>query len=328
MKRYLAGITIVLLGSWLLSVGSSLADPPGTKPGANVSRGKRPHADARKSPPGSRSGNGLIELRDCQIKIFDEVEIAAERAGVLDMVAAEGQQIEKGDMLAHTRDDLVKAKLAVATRQAMNDIEIRYAKKASELAQVEYERDLQANSIVSGAVSDLTLRAHRLAAEKALLQLEQAETSLEIEKLRRKETVELLEMYKVIAPMNGQVRTVFKKEGESVAEGEPILELVNPNRVKVEGYVPLQHLENVQIGSLVRVQLDVPDVDLPSERMMFPGRIASVDVKVEPVTHRVKVWAEVRNENAILKDGLTARMVIDPNKIDEEFAASRNSSAE
>ena len=327
MKRVFAGIAVVILAGFFLSIGTSLADPPEIEPSSVSPPVKRYQELSRQEIPVSPSDGGPIILSGCQIKIFDEVQLAAERAGVLDMVAAEGQHVRKGEMLAHTRDDLVKATLAVATRQAKNDVEIRYAKKAGELAQVEYERDLQANSIVPGTVSDLTLRAHRLAAEKALLQFEQAETSLEIEKLKRNETVELLQMHTVLAPMDGQVRTVFKKEGESIAEGEPILELVNPNRVKVEGYVHLKDLQSVRVGSLVQVQLDIPDADLPSERLTFPGRIASVDVKVEPVTLRVKVWAEVKNQNGVLKDGLTARMAIDRNQVDRDFAASRQSSA-
>ena len=39
----------------------------------------------------------------------------------------------------------------------------------------------------------------------------------------------------------------------------------------------------------------------------------------------LKVWAEVSNPNGVLKDGLTARMVIDRNKVDQDFAASRQS---
>lgn len=306
MKHVFAGILVVVLGILIVWEGASLADPPKAQPGSGTYQQL-----SRQQIPVPASESEPIALSGCQIRIFDEIQLAAERAGVLDMVAAEGQRVKKGDVLAHTRDDLVKATLAVATRQAMNDAEIRYAKKAGELAQVEYERDLQANSIVPGTVSDLTLRVHRLAAEKALLQLEQADTSLEIEKLRRNETLELLKMHDVAAPIDGQVRTVFKKVGESVAEGEPILELVNPDRVKVEGYVHLKDLDSVKVGSPVQVQLDIPDIDLPHERLAFPGRIASVDVKVEPVTLRVKVWAEVKNHNGVLKDGLTARMVID-----------------
>ncbi len=317
MLRYSAGFAVALLGGVVVFKGIGMAQPPEAYRSQNLQRvSQSPQAEP--SQPA-----GPIVLSECQIKIFHEVPLSAERAGVLDMVAQEGQIVKQGDMVAHTRDDIVKATLAVATRQAMNDVEIRYAKKACELAQVEYERDLQANSIVPGTVSDLTIRSHRLAAEKALLQLEQAETALEIEKLRRNETVELLRLHTVIAPMEAEVRTVFKKAGQSVAEGEPILELVNTSRVKVEGYIQLRDLETVQVGSVVTVQLDVPDVDLPSERLTFPGRIAFVDVKVEPVTHRVKVWAEVHNPNGVLKDGLTARMVIDANQVDQNFANAR-----
>ncbi|MCA9072695.1 MAG: hypothetical protein KDA84_27420, partial [Planctomycetaceae bacterium] len=234
MKRSIPLLMLALVGGLMGFKSSGLADPPVSPNSQNLRPANRYQLAAQQQNPAATPG--AIQLMDCQIKIFDEVQLAVEQAGVLDLVALEGQMVKKGDLLAQTRDDLVKATLAVATRKAMNDIEIRFARKASELAQVEYERDLQANSIVPGTVSDLTLRSHRLAAEKALLQLEQAETALEIEKLQRNETVELLQMHKVLAPMDGLVRTVFKKKGESVAEGEPILELVNPNRVKVEGY--------------------------------------------------------------------------------------------
>lgn len=326
MKRYFVLLMLALGGGLLAFKGSSLAEPPGsTTPPTGRPTNRYQLAVQQQTQPGA---SGPIVLTGCQIKIFDEIQLASEQSGVLDIVAAEGQMVRKGDLVAQTRADLVKATLAVATRKAMNDVEIRFARKACELAQVEYERDLQANSIVPGTVSDLTLRAHRLAAEKSLLQLEQAETALEIQKLLRNETVELLRMHQVTAPMDGQIRTVFKRKGESVAEGEPILELVNPDRVKVEGYVHLRDLDSVRVGSHVKVQMDVPNVELPSERLVFDGRIASVDVKVEPVTHRVKVWAEVQNSNGVLKDGLTARMKIDRHQVDQNFAASRQSTTE
>lgn len=321
MIRYSAVLAVALLGGLVVFEGTSGAEPPENGPGAFRSPNYQRLSQQEAPPPTANAGQ--LVLAGCQIKIFQEVPLSAERAGVLDMVAKEGQKVKAGDLVAHTRDDLVKATLAVATRQSVNDVEIRFAKKACELAHVEYERDLQANSIVPGTVSDLTLRAHRLAAEKALLQLEQAEIALEVQKLRRNETVELLRLHSMVSPLDAEVRTVFKKKGESVAEGEPILELVNTSRVKVEGYVHLRDLDSVRVGSVVNVQLDIPDIDLPIERLTFPGRIAYVDVKVEPVTHRVKVWAEVSNENDVLKDGLTARMVIDRQQVDHDFAASR-----
>jgi multidrug efflux pump subunit AcrA (membrane-fusion protein) len=323
MHRYSAVLAAAFLGGLVVFKGVSWGEPPRNSQGPEGYRTSNFQSVSRETAPDLPTNPEQIVLTNCQIKIFQEVPLSAEKAGVLDMVASEGQSVKQGDLVAHTRDDLVKATLAVATRQSLNDVEIRFAKKASELAQVEYERDLQANSIVPGTVSDLTLRSHRLAAEKALLQLEQAETALEIEKLRRNETVELLRLHSMISPINAEVRAVFKKRGESVAEGEPILELINTSRVKVEGYVHLRDLDSVQMGSVVNVQLDIPDVDLPIEGLTFPGRIAFVDLKVEPVTHRVKVWAEVSNQNGVLKDGLTARMVIDRRQVDHNFAASR-----
>ena len=42
-----------------------------------------------------------------------------------------------------------------------------------------------------------------------------------------------------------------------------------------------------------QLDLHLPDVDLPEERLEFPGKLLFVDVGVEPVTGQIRVWAEV-----------------------------------
>ena len=116
-------------------------------------------------------------------------------------------------------------------------------------------RVLQANRAGPGTFPDIELRELRLAAEKTLLQLEQAEQNLAIERLKHKEQLEILKTYRLVAPHGGIVRTVHKRSGEVVAEGEPILEIVHTRTVRVEGHLSIADAARVTPAMRVEVRL-------------------------------------------------------------------------
>ncbi|MCH7687776.1 MAG: efflux RND transporter periplasmic adaptor subunit [Planctomycetes bacterium] len=250
-----------------------------------------------------------IVIQQCRVELIDSVELACERAGVLDLVAGEGQQVKKGDVVAHVRDSLSRMALEIANKRADNDVEIRYARKAQELEELKYLRSLKANKEFSGTVSDLDLREQRLSAEKALLLLEQSRNELAINLLKRDEAAQRLKLHRVEAPFSGMVREVHKRQGESTTAGETILELVNTDRVRVAGSVPLLYVRGIKIGDPVIVH-----VNIPSSRSLKPirvrGKLTFIDVRLEPLSETVKCWAEVANTHGILRAGMSATMTI------------------
>ncbi len=75
-------------------------------------------------------------------------------------------------------------KLPAPPKNAANssDVEVRYAKKAAELADLEYEKALKANRHLKGTVSSLEVERLKLTADMAHLHVEQAEHELELKK--------------------------------------------------------------------------------------------------------------------------------------------------
>ena len=153
-----------------------------------------------------------------------------------------------------------------------------------------------------------------LAAERSELQIEKAQMDRELNYLARDEAMAQLKTYKVEAPFAGIVTRVHKRQGEAVRQGDPILELVNTDRVRVEGDVKISQIWNIRRGDLVKVQLEIPNFDLDVEKLTFEGRIVFVDVSVEPVSGTVRVWAEVENSGNLLRAGLSAKMTIYPQR--------------
>src|SRR5262249_19627953 len=102
------------------------------------------------------------------------------------------------------------------------------------------------------------------------------------------------------------------KAGEVIRQGEPILEITNPSRVSVEGYLPLELASRVKQGDQVEVQVDLPSAPTSAVARRFEGHVAFVNVRIEPVSKQVGIWAEIANPDHQLLDGLTATMLIRP----------------
>jgi membrane fusion protein (multidrug efflux system) len=267
---------------------------------------------ASAAEPSTANGNsGEITLEQCRIRLIDQVTLASDRMGILAFVEPdEGDRVEAGQVIAGLRDEIARATVARAQKESENDVEVRYAHKAAEVAQVEYEKAIEANQRVRGAVPDIEVRRLKLAAERSLLQIEQAEHQMQINKLTRDEAQAQLDTHHVTAPFSGVVTRRFRSKGEAVRQGDPILEVVSTDRVRVEGDVAIAAAWRISPGMPVRVRLDVPGAPRSAEDPVFEGKVAFVDVTVEPVTRRVRVWAEVENPGNVLRAGLGARMVI------------------
>lgn len=101
-------------------------------------------------------------------------------------------------IIFQSRQD-AQASRKLAERESTNDIEIRYAKKASEVAQVEYQKALEANRRFAETVPKIEVRRLQLAAERAVLQIEEAQFRLTqarryLSKLQRGADFEIFEV--------------------------------------------------------------------------------------------------------------------------------------
>ena len=251
-----------------------------------------------------------IRLAGCRIKPADQVTLAVNQSGILKSVPREGNWVEADQRVILLEDDLARAALAVAERDASNDVDVRYAETGSEVARLEYEQALKVNETVKGSLTVTDVRRRKLELDQSLLQAEQARFKQSVMVLKRDEAAAHLKAFHVVAPFSGTVNKVLKHKGEAVRQGDPILELVNTRRVRVEGYLNVAHRQRVVPGTVVHVTSE----HQLGESVVAPlvGRIVFVDKVVQPVTQQVRVWADVENPDELLIPGLTAVMTISP----------------
>ncbi len=107
--------------------------------------------------------------------ISGQSQVPAQEAGVLkDIKVREGQQVRAGDVLvqiddAQAQEQLknARAEFKAAEVKAKNDIELRYAKKAADVAEFTYLKQKQSDDMVHGAVTEVDLQKYKLDWEKS-----------------------------------------------------------------------------------------------------------------------------------------------------------------
>jgi RND family efflux transporter MFP subunit len=256
--------------------------------------------------------------------ISGQSQVPAQEAGVLKNIKVrEGQQVKTGDLLvqiddAQAQEQLknARAEYRAAEVKAKNDIELRYARKAADVAEFTYLKQKQSADKVPGAVTEVDLQKYKLDWEKSLLQIEQAqknqivdgytaeskkaETGLAEENIRRRQ---------ILAPIDGIVQQIDRSLGEWVKPGDSVLRLLRMDRLTVEGSLKYSDYEPAQVAN----QPVTADVDLAHGRKaQFSGKIVFVDPEVLAGNYKVRAEVANRKENGewLLRPGAHATMTI------------------
>lgn len=271
--------------------------------------------------------NGNPVMDRCLIKPpgEDEVRIPAQEAGVLiKMPVTEGSQVSKGDLLALIDDREAKAALQIAIygyqsaeQKAKEDIEIRYAQAAAAMAQVDLDQDKKANLAQPGAIPAIEIRRKTLDLKRATLQIEKAQkdqilAGLEAKtKAAERDAAQLaLDSRTILAPFDGEVVTTYRHQSEWVNPGDPILKLVQFDRLHVEGFVYASQFDRSQLlGKPVTVKV----TKARGREVTVTGKVIFVDQMVQ-ADGSYRVRAEVKNEREgnswLIQPGLQARMTV------------------
>ncbi len=189
---------------------------------------------------------------------------------------------------------------------------MRFARKSAEVAESELQRALRSERQLAESVSASELDQLRLLAEKATLEIEQAQLELSLAETSRalkendvRSAQHDIEQRHITAPLTGFVAQIERHRGEWVEPGQTILRLLRLDRLRAEGLIHAQDVHGDVKGRPVKLTVQLGD-----EQMQYPGRIVFVSPEVDPVNGQVRVWAEIDNRDLKLRPGLHGSMTI------------------
>lgn len=272
-----------------------------------------------------------IEVVNALTRTRELVEISAEIAGpIVEMVVSEGSRIKVGQTLGRIKDerarmarDKAKLELELAEEKKSSDIAVRLTDKASKVAQAEYERAVNANKQISNTYPESEVDRRKLVFEKSQLEIEQAAydrslTALQASiALNQVEQAEFeLSRHVLLSPINGMVVGVKRHQGEWVEPGTPILEVVDLDHFRIEGFVTAEEAAVGLFGKSVEIEIAIGNVSLARK-----GKVVFASPEANPVNMQVRVIIEApfvddeaRNR---FRSGLKCRAVIETNDSNE-----------
>ena len=261
----------------------------------------------------SRS-TGRIRIEKCHINLIDQVTLSFDRAGILKVLEwKEGDSVEKGTLLAQVADEVARATLAVARKKASDEVELQFARVAKKAADTEHRRLLNANQIAlekggKEPVAQLEIDKAQLAADKAELSIKKAEQDLALNQLEAEVKAAELDTCSLRAEFPGKVHKIFRKKGEAVRQGDPVIEIVNTDRVRVEGNVSPSDLRFAKQGAKVRVWRN--DDGQSNEKEFLEGHLTFIAQVSNPIDRKTRVYADIENRGNLLRAGHEAIMEI------------------
>jgi macrolide-specific efflux system membrane fusion protein len=266
-----------------------------------------------------------VQVTHCLVSLVEDVQVPAREAGpLLSVSVVEGQHVSHGQLLAQIDDQQPKLdKLAAelerdaALAKAQDDIEVRYSEAAYAVAGAELERALAIERKSPGGVTQQEIQKLQLAKQRDQLQIERSKLEMRVAKMNAdvhqagvKSADNAVARRQIVSPLSGVVVTIFHEQGEWVAAGEPVLQVIRIDRLRVEGFLNATEIGAEEVAN----QPVVVEVQIAGGRTArFPGRVVYISPLVQAGDkYRVRAEVENRSESGtpILRPGMTATMTI------------------
>ena len=267
-----------------------------------------------------------IEIPSAVLKIAEEVSVPARDSGVLAKIdVKEGQLVEEGDVVVRLLDndvrlavDRARLEAEIALRKFKNDVDVRYARKSTEVAKAELARSLDTNEKYPKTVSNSELDRQRLLVEQGELQIVKAEhdrevagLTYEIRQTEHQSAREQLDRRTITAPLRGMVVEVLRRRGEWVQPGDAVVRIVRLDRLRAEGFLPAQYARLDLVDRKVKLKLAASHESGEKPRDSV-GQIVFVSPDIDPLNSQVRIWAEVDNTDLKLRPGMQANLIVEP----------------
>lgn len=198
-----------------------------------------------------------------------------------------GHLVKKGDELVQLDKELAGYEVKRATAM-LEEAEAQLQesiRKSIELLKL-IEKEFMAKSTYDSAVSDVLIK-------KAVVKRNQVDL---------KRAKKLLRQHTIKAPFAGVISKKMVEIGQWLNEGDPVLELVDINSLRIETQVPQRYFTKLQKGMPVKIVFDA-----------LPGREISANISYKiPVANFMSrnfpVHIEIKNQAREFTPGMTVRV--------------------
>lgn len=260
LHRSLVTLFLSTLGAGALAAAPAVpAAPAAAKPAT-------PAAAPTAAPAAALAAKTIRVL----VAADQESVLASQMAGRLDLVNVKlGSTIAAGQVLLKFNCDEQDAHLKMANAEFYS-------------AQQTYESKVKLQAMQSVAEIDVQQSAALAQKAKAQIQLYQAQ----------------LRQCTIVAPFAGRVTRLLAKQYASVNIGQPLIEIVNDRKLKVQLNVPSLWLSWLKVGQPFSLKID-------ETGNAYNAKVQRINGRVDAVSQSIEIEGEVTGNTANLLPGMS-----------------------
>jgi len=217
----------------------------------------------------------------------EDVRLAADQSGQVEWIGPrEGQAVKKGELLAK--------------------IEVFSLKAALDNAEAAFKLS-----------DELYRRRQRLFERKIISreELDQSETDRAVKMGGVRQARVQYEQGFLRSPLDGRVNYLHVDPGEYVSRGNPVLDLVNIDRIEIDVNVPEMDVRYLKPGQPVMLRVDALGEEV------FQGSIDFVAYKADSTTKTFRIKVMVDNPDHRIRPGMIARVAFLRRVVPDALAA-------
>lgn len=109
---------------------------------------------------------------------------------------------------------------------------------------------------------------------------------------------------KLDAPFNGQVIKLYAHPHEYIAQGKPLLDIVDSSSVELKLIVPSDWLTWLKIGDPFKIKIKETGKG-------YPARVKRISFAVDPVSHTVNIYGELNKTSPEIHTGMSGEALFD-----------------
>jgi multidrug resistance efflux pump len=266
-----------------------------------------------------------VELPSCTVRADEEVRLPAEESGtIVYLRVKDGSKVSAGENLgnldirqAQHQVAATKAEWEAAQHRHESQVQIEFAQKSADVAEVKHRKMVEANLRAPSSVPDIDVRQAKLEWETTILQISKAREDTVIagfdaaSKKAQWDAAQLaIERRQIVAPFDGVIVQLQKHQSEWVNPGDTILHMIRTDPVRVEGLIDSNRYSPEDLANCsVTVRLPSPN----RQSATLSGRIVFISPVFQTRTHyTIRAEVDNREENGhwLLRPGQEVPMTI------------------
>lgn len=258
-----------------------------------------------------------IVIPDCRLTVIDRQDVPSQRDGVLLHVATEveagqdlpadqlitvrignqtrqlrrlkeGDEVKAGQLLGILDDQLSRDDWAIKQARVVSGrADLEAAVKTCEEARNRLDTQLRLLHEGRGATAEEEVRAARLAWDRAACEVVSKREAVTLAERELSQADTILRMHQIRSSTSGVLKAILKKPGEAVKAYEPLFQIHNLSRLRIEGSVDVQYLPRLSSRGPVTVELSQPE----APRQTLIGHLQAVTA--------VAVSKDIRNPRIV-----------------------------